>query len=100
MREQLEGTPEMRLWSAVALTLIRDATDDFHEQISLTGCDKCFTRWKQRAAEHGFIAILEIVDVPISKIIKYLEKCRRHRRLELIRHPAFDAVSGVVRSNN
>lgn len=83
-----EGTPEVRLWSAVVLTLIDDARDDINNQISQKGISVAETRWTNRAMDRSFQNILEIAGVHPSDLLGWLlsfaETAKRtlHRRLQ------------------
>jgi len=67
-----QGTPEARLWAAVVLTLINDCRDELATATSLECIATAAIRWRNRAREPSFRMILDILNLDVSKVIKWI----------------------------
>lgn len=86
------GTPEARLWAAVVLTLIDDCRDDLATTTSIENIGRAADKWRGRASEPSFKHMLQIVDVPHSSVIRWINKFeRRSKRAFLLGHWDEDA---------
>ena len=90
------GTPEARLWAAVALTLINDCRDEIAEESSYSGIAKVAMRWRHRADEVSFRYIMDILDLPPGKLIDWIYRFEDRARTALhCGHWNLDAASWV-----
>jgi len=67
-----QGTPEVRLWAAVVLTLINDCRDELSTSTSIDNIGRVAQKWRGRANEISFRYILDICDVPPSKVQRWI----------------------------
>jgi hypothetical protein len=79
-----QGTPETRLWAAVTLTLINDCRDELAESTSVEAIGRAAEKWRNRAKEKSFMAILEIVDIDISKLTRWITRFERRTKRALL----------------
>ncbi len=92
------GSPEARLWAAVALTLINDCRDDLATTTSIENIGRAAEKWKGRAREPGFRMILEICDIPLCKVIKWIDAFEK-RSKRALRQGYWDAEGAVLVSD-
>jgi len=74
------GTPEVRLWSAVVITLINDCRDDLATTTSIENIGRAAKKWRGRANEVSFRYILDICDIPPYKLQKWISHFERRAK--------------------
>lgn len=104
MESQL-GTPEIRLWHKVALTLIDDAERNMDECLTTNSVDIVLKRWCNRLNDDGYLAILFICGLHPTDGVRYLKQYaeytkNRIRRHLLSRFPADDVLLEVPELEN